>query len=151
MKSAEFILKLGDEPVATTPVNFFESIAAKIPLLGNMCEDKAAIIESKKEPSADRFLSTNYLLDNYSKMSHFISYLILAFSILYHYRKRKINYFIVFGLCFLGGGLLELVQEFFIVGRSASLEDQYLNCEGALLGMLLFWSISKTPFSKYLE
>jgi VanZ family protein len=77
-----------------------------------------------------------------------MSYLILALSISYHFKSRRNKYWLAFAGCFLGGGLLELIQKFFIVGRTASLDDQVLNCIGAVIGIILFWLLRKFNFFK---
>ena len=131
-----------------------KEIADKIPLLGSMCNEKAKeplkVVENERTTIVKKVTSTNYLLDHFSELSHFMTYLVLSLSILYHFRHRKINYLTVFGFCFLGGALLELIQHFFIPGRSAGLDDQILNSCGAIFGIIVFWSLRKTRLAKYL-
>jgi len=126
-----------------------KSIADQIPLLGSMCgTEEIEVVASKNNSVLKKYSSTNYLLDHFSNISHVLSYLILSFSILFYYKSRKNKNWIAFWACFLGGGLLEGVQYFFIVGRTASYEDQALNCVGAVLGIVLFWTFKKLPFLK---
>jgi len=119
------------------------AIANQIPLLGNMCEQKIEGPVKKGKASKNNFFSTNFLLDYFSGVSHFISYLILSLSLLYHLRLRKVKYWLTFVIVFIVGGILEFVQEFFIEGRHASYEDQISNSMGAVIAMLLFWILSK--------
>lgn len=126
-----------------------KSIADQIPLLGSMCDtEKVKVVAVKNSSIFKKYFSTNYLLDHFSNVSHVLSYMILAFSILFYFKSRKYKYWIAFWACFLGGGLLEGVQYFFIVGRTASYDDQLLNCIGAILGITLFWIFRKLPFLK---
>jgi VanZ family protein len=118
-------------------------IANQIPLLGNMCEEKAKVAFVKSTVTKEKIYSTSFLLDYFSGVSHILSYLVLSLSILYHLRLQKNKYSVTFIAIFIGGGLLEFVQEFFIIGRNASFEDQFSNCFGAILGMSFFWVLSK--------
>jgi len=112
-------------------------IAESIPLLGTMCgAQRIKPIHTNKSSLAKQLLSTNYLLDNFSNISHFISYFLLSLSLLRYYKFHNKKYWVSFGLCFLGGGVLEFVQLLFVKGRTASFEDQLLNCIGALLGIV---------------
>lgn len=121
------------------------SIADNIPLLGGMCDHQKIKTEKINTYSPiKKYFSTNYLLFNFSNASHIISYFIFVFSILFYIKTTKNKYWIAFGLCFIGGGLLELVQKFFIEGRTASFEDQLLNCLGAILGIMLFCFFQKS-------
>lgn len=126
-----------------------KSIADQIPLLGSMCgAEKVKVVANKNNSVLKKYSSTNYLLDHFSNISHVLSYLILSFSILFYFKSRKSKYWIAFWACFLGGGLLEGVQYFFIVGRNASYEDQILNCLGAIIGIVMFWTFKKLSFLK---
>ena len=51
---------------------------------------------------------------------------------------RSKKYWIAFIVSFIAGGLLEFVQKFFVVGRSASIDDQLRNTIGALLAVGLY-------------
>ncbi|PWA05677.1 VanZ family protein [Flavobacterium psychrotolerans] len=154
--SVECYFSLGN-PTFDTPYKdggiktIAKSIADQIPLLGSMCgKEKLKVVKNKNNIPLKRYFSTNYLLDNFSNLSHVLSYLILAFSILFYVKYRNNNYFLAFFFCFLGGGLLEFVQYFFIVGRTASYQDQVLNCVGAILGIMSFWFFKKLVFWKYI-
>jgi hypothetical protein len=119
-------------------------IANQIPLLGKMCDEKTKVNFAKSTKTKERFFSTNFLMDYFSGISHLISYFVLSISILYHLRIKKNKYWVTFMSVFMGGGILEFVQEFFIEGRHASVEDVNSNCLGAILAMVLFWIFSKT-------
>ncbi len=123
-------------------------IAGQIPLLGNMCDEKIKVNFVKSIATKEKIYSTNFLLDYFSGISHILSYLVLALSCLYHLRSQKNKYWVTFVAIFIGGGLLEFVQEFFIEGRHASFEDQNSNCLGALIAMLIYWLFSQTKISK---
>jgi hypothetical protein len=125
-----------------------KSIANTIPLLGDMCDEEKKAPVKNNPNTVENYFSINYLLDYFSGISHILSYLVLSISLLYHLRSRKNKYWVTFIAIFIGGGLLELVQEFFIEGRHASIEDQNSNCLGALIAILLFWGFSKTKLSK---
>lgn len=129
-----------------------KEIADKIPLLGNMCDKQdnqlVSIVANSRNTLVKKATSTNYLLDHFSEVSHFMTYFVLSLSILYHRRNRRINYWVVFGMCFLGGTLLEFIQHFFIPGRSASLDDQVLNSLGAFFGILFFLGFRNTRLGK---
>jgi len=131
-----------------------QEIADQIPMLGSMCDDQKQqtepVIPNERNTFINQATSTNYLLDHFSNVSHFMTYFIFSLSILFHRRKYKSNYWLVFGICFLGGALLEGVQHFFIPGRKAQLDDQLLNSVGALLGMLFFLVLKRTKiYQKY--
>jgi VanZ family protein len=119
-------------------------IANQIPYLGNMCGEETKVDFVKSTATKEKIYSTSFLLDYFSGVSHIISYFILSLSILYNLRLRKDKYWITFIAIFFGGGILEFVQELFIIGRSASIEDQVFNCLGAIVGMTLFWILLKT-------
>lgn len=119
------------------------AIANKIPLLGDMCDEAENVAVKKNTSTIANIFSTNFLLDYFSGVSHILSYLVLSLSILYHLRLQKKKYWIAFITVFIGGGILEFIQEFFILGRNASFEDQVSNCIGAIIGMLLFWILFK--------
>lgn len=112
--------------------------AQKIPFLGNMCDKTTHISLKKSIPSRVNYLSTNYLLENFSDLSHVLCYVLLSLSLLYHYRMHPKKNGIAFAVCFVAGGALEFVQKFFIVGRNASIEDQVRNTLGALIGLALY-------------
>ncbi len=118
-------------------------IAQSIPLLGNMCEDKKEVNFEKSYPTKETIYSTNFLMDYFSGVSHFLTYLVFSFSILFHFRLRKFKYWATFIIVFISGGVLEFVQEFFIEGRHASIEDQNSNCLGAIVAIVLFISLSR--------
>lgn len=124
-------------------------IADKIQFKGSMCtEQKPSTIEDKKLSFFDKYATTSFFLGHFSGISHVLFYLVLAFSTTYHFSNKKHNYILTFTLCFVGGGLLEVIQHFFVVGRSGSIEDQVLNSIGILLGMSLFWVVTKYNFLK---
>jgi VanZ like family len=120
------------------------SIADKIPLMGSMCNDqKPTKTENIKLSFAEKYLKFSFFLGYFSNISHVLFYLVLAFSSVYHFSEQKNKYGLVFMLCFIGGGLLEVIQYYFVVGRSASIEDQVLNSIGILLGMFFFWFVKR--------
>lgn len=154
--SVECYFSLGN-PTFDTPYKdgglktIAKSIADQIPLLGNMCgKEKLNSVRSENSIPLKRYFSTNYLLDNFSNLFHVLSYLILAFSVLFYANRESNYYLLAFSACFLGGGLLEFVQYFFIVGRTASYEDQLLNCVGAILGITSFWFFKKLIYGKFI-
>lgn len=150
--SQECFFKLGNPPFETNPqdggVKYLDSkIAASIPLLGNMCAQKETDIGFviAKEVKQNKYLSTNYLLDNFSDISHITFYTLWSLSLMFYFKTKKRNSLLTFAVCFTGGAVLEFVQLFFIEGRNASFADQGLNCLGAVIGILLFWIIQKIP------
>ena len=118
-----------------------QSFADRIPQLGTMCNTSAVTIMKKKIPGsfADKYLSRNFLLTNFSELAHFGSYMVLALSILLYYPHLRKKYLSTFLLCLIGGTILEIVQGLFIFGREASFEDLILNTVGSVVGILLFW------------
>lgn len=118
-------------------------IAAKIPVLGKMCGDKIDIKFSKSIQTKEKVYSPNFLLDYFSEVSHFISYMVLSLSMLYHFRSRRNKYVVAFVSIFIGGLVLEGIQELFIPGRSASFDDVYMNSLGTLAGIILEWSLTR--------
>ena len=124
-----------------------QEISDKIPFLGSMCtEQKPFVIKSEKRSFMDKYATTSFFLGHFSGISHILVYFVLAFFTLYHFSIKKHKYVLTFIVCFLGGGLLEIVQHFFVVGRSGNSEDQLLNTIGILLGMFLFWIVKKYNF-----
>lgn len=121
-----------------------KSIADEIPLLGSMCDNAQKIIEAKNQKSTlNHYFSINHVLFYFSDISHVCFYALLACCTIFHFRTRKHNYWLAFFACFLGGAFLEMIQYFFVVGRSASWEDQGLNSLGAIIGMFLFWILDR--------
>lgn len=147
--SADCYFSFGNPPFETSPEaggikTLNKEIADAIPLLGEMCGGQKIENAAMKTVSPyKKFLSTNYLLDEYSNISHVISYMLLSLSLLFYFRPRKNLFVVVFAICFTGGAILEFVQKYFIEGRTASFEDQFLNCVGATLGILIFIGIRK--------
>lgn len=119
-------------------------IANQITLRGAMCGQIKLDATTKKSYSfVEKFLNFDYFFMQFSALSHFLFYTLLSFAIAAFYRTNTKKYWISFLGCFLGGGLLEMVQFFFIEGRTASIEDQILNTIGAVIGLLLFSQIEK--------
>jgi hypothetical protein len=122
-----------------------KAIANKIPLLGSMCEsEKKTVGEEKQKSFFTQYFSINFLLLKFSEIAHVLFYMLFAFFTVFHFRALKHNYSIGFLVCFLGGAFLECIQFYFVVGRTASWEDQALNTIGVLVGMLLFKVLGKT-------
>ncbi len=122
------------------------AIANKIPLLGDMCNQSKNVPKKEKPKSLDRFFSFNYLIDNFSNVSHVLFYVLLAFSTIFEFYTKRNKYWFALLVCFIGGGLLEIIQQYFIVGRTASLEDQMLNMIGAIIGIILFYILDRLKF-----
>lgn len=147
--SQECFFRFGNPPFETNPddggVKYVaQPIADQIPLLGDMCSGGASVKPARitPAPAYQKYLSTNYLLDNFSEIAHFLCYTCWSLSLMYYFRAQKSAAFKTFSVCFLGGAALEMVQLFFIQGRNASWEDQMLNSLGALSGILLFRVLS---------
>ncbi|MFZ4435952.1 MAG: VanZ family protein [Flavobacterium psychrophilum] len=112
--------------------------ANAIPLLGNMCDSSTHINFEKNIPSQKFNFSTNVLLENFSNISHVACFFLFTLSLLYYFRFHPKQYWIAFAASFVAGGTLEFVQKFFVVGRSASIDDQLRNTLGALLALGLY-------------
>ncbi len=124
-----------------------QSIADQIPLLGSMCDENTEIKEKNNSTIfLKRYFSRNYLLNNFSSISHVLFYILLSMSIIFHFNMQKYKYGYAFLGCFLGGAILELIQKYYIFGRTASVEDQVLNSIGAILGILLFHALDRFKF-----
>ncbi|NHM05851.1 VanZ family protein [Flavobacterium sp. CYK-4] len=128
-----------------------DKIAQSIPMLGDMCDDGKKTPMKNTPPRINNFFSVYYLLDNFSEISHLMSYLILTLSILFHKRNAISKYWFAFIASLLGGALLELIQEYFIEGRHASTDDLIRNNVGTLIAILIFWLLSKTRFYSILD
>ncbi|MBS1535641.1 MAG: VanZ family protein [Bacteroidetes bacterium] len=153
--SQECFFKFGNPPFETNPedggVKYIEKrIVDAIPYLGDMCgkQKSAPVYNRIKVPAYKKYLSTNYLLDNFSDISHFTFYTLWALSLMFYLRENKNKSYLTFAICFLGGAMLEFVQLFFIEGRNASFEDEELNCLGAVVGIVLFWILQKMKVIK---
>lgn len=155
--SADCYFKLGNPSWATSYKEggiktIDDDIAQSIPMLGDMCDDgKKTPVKNNPPQTVNKFFSVYYLLDNFSGISHLMSYLILTFSILFHKRRTVSKYWFAFIASFLGGALLELIQECFIEGRHASTDDLLVNNIGSLVAVILFWVLSKTRFYQRLS
>lgn len=132
-----------------------DSIAAAIPLLGDMCDDNMLhsqairTVEGKKiDIGLQRYFSFNYLIDNFSGLAHLLAYFLLAFSICYKFIASKFKYAIAFFGCFIGGSILEIIQHLLIIGRSGSWSDIWINSVGALLGIATYWMFNRKGFIK---
>ncbi|MCZ8198731.1 MAG: VanZ family protein [Flavobacterium sp.] len=143
--SPECYFRFGNPPFSATYEQggiktISTKIANKIPLMGSMCGEKVVAKIEKRDISFDKkYLNTNYLLDNFSVFSHIFFYMLLAFSILLLYKNDTKNYLYAFVACFVGGGLLELVQHYFIEGRTATFEDLAMNTLGSIIAIVTFW------------
>lgn len=121
-----------------------KSIADRIPLLGNMCNKKQKAVEKKSAPTIwQKLTSRNYLLTNFSNISHVFFFFLLTFATLYHYRNRRHKYWFAFLSSFIGGALLEGIQYAFVYSRTASWSDQALNTLGAIMALFLFWIMDR--------
>ncbi len=125
-------------------------VVNRIPLLGDMCGNEMGSTNQRMEiqkknggRNFKNYLSFNYLLDNFSNLAHVFAYVLLALSICLKFSERKHKYWIAFGGCFIGGAVLEVIQYFFIIGRTASWSDQLGNSIGGLIGITIFWSLHK--------
>jgi VanZ family protein len=154
--SPECFFKFGNPPFQTDPkdggVKLIDAkIVDEIPFLGDMCDEKKSksVYSRAKSPSYQKYLSTNYLLDNFSELSHLFFYTLWSLSLMFYFKANQRNYLWTFAICFTGGAVLEFVQLYFIEGRNASYEDQALNCLGAVVGIILYW-IYKRMHRKYL-
>jgi VanZ like family len=124
-----------------------KSIADRIPLLGSMCDKTQKVVNDQTQKSLlNRYFSVNYLLFNFSNISHVLFYVLLACCTIFHFRTSKYNYWFGFLGCFLGGAFLEFIQFSFVFGRTASWGDQALNTLGAIVGILLFWILNRLKF-----
>ena len=113
-------------------------IANQIPFLGNMCDSTSPIQFKKNIPTQKINLSTNVLLENFSNISHVACFFLFTLSLLYYFRFHSRKYWIAFAASFMAGGTLEFVQKYFVVGRSASIDDQLRNTLGTLLALGLY-------------
>lgn len=122
-----------------------KSVAERIPLLGSMCEkDQMKVDVQKPKSPLNQYLTINYLLFNFSNISHILFYILFACCTIFHFRTSAYKYWFGFIACFFGGALLEFIQYFFVFGRSASWEDQALNTIGAIVGILLYLVFSRS-------
>jgi glycopeptide antibiotics resistance protein len=69
--------------------------------------------------------------------------MLLALSILYQFRNNTKKYYHAFAACFIGGGLLELIQHYFIEGRTATFDDLAMNTLGSIIAIVAFWTLTK--------
>ncbi len=121
-----------------------DEIANKIPLKGVMCDDNRMIDRKKEKLSfAQKYLNISFFLGYFSDIAHVFFYILLSFSIAFHFSSNKKKFYFAFFGGVIGGGVLEVIQHFFIEGRSASAEDMILNTLGTLFGLLAFWLIKK--------
>lgn len=156
--SPECFFKLGNPPFQTSPddggIKLIDTqIVENIPFLGDLCDEKKAqsVYSRAKSPAYQKYLSTNYLLDNFSDLSHIVFYTLWSLSLMFYFRENKNKIYLTFAICFLGGIMLEFVQLFFIEGRNASFEDEELNCLGAVMGILIYWILLKSKKSLKLK
>lgn len=142
--SADCYFQLGNPPFSATYKqggikSISTEIADQIVLKGSMCGELVVKkTESRKLSFIEKYTSVNYLLENFSTFSHFFFYMLLAFSIITYQTSNKSRYLITFIACFIGGGLLELVQFAFIEGRNASFEDIVMNSLGSCCAILIY-------------
>lgn len=87
----------------------------------------------------------NFLLANFSDVAHLLSYFLIAIStLLFLFRNPKNAYLLSFFFVLLFGGLLELVQHFFVPGRMADWHDMLLNLCGGGIGILCWhWLVKR--------
>jgi len=74
-------------------------------------------------------------ITNGDKILHFIAFSGLSFLCLMAFRKMS-NAF-VFLIFFLYGGIIEIIQGIYIVGRSADFFDLLADCLGVLIGIFI--------------
>jgi len=147
--SPECYFKLGNPPFSSTYEQggiktISTLIANKIPFKGTMCEEiKIPKIKKKEISFEEKYLNTNYLLDNFSTFSHLMFYMLLAFSILYQFRNNSKKYLLSLVGCFIGGGLLEIIQHHFIEGRTATYDDLAMNTLGSIIAIVAFWILNR--------
>lgn len=122
--------------------------ANAIPLLGNMCDSTTKINFKKSIPSQKFNFSTNVLLENFSNISHVACFFLFTLSLLYYFRFHSRKYWVAFAVSFMAGGALEFVQKYFVVGRSASIDDQVRNTFGALLALGLYAGVRALKSNK---
>lgn len=121
-----------------------DEIADKIPLKGVMCDDNVMINRKKEKLSfIQKYLNVSFFLGYFSGIAHVVFYILLSFSIVFHFSSNKKKFYFAFFGGVLGGSVLEVIQHFFIEGRSASVEDILLNTLGTILGLVSFWLIKR--------
>lgn len=147
--SEECYFKLGNPPWSATYAQggvktISDQIMASIPLKGLMCNKvvvaKTPIIALS---FSEKYLTFSYFLGNFYTFSHVFFYMLLAFSILMYLPYAKKSYWHTFILCFLGGGLLELIQHFFIEGRNAGYDDMFMNSLGSFIAIVVYFFLVK--------
>lgn len=147
--SPECYFELGNPPWSATyeqggVKTVSNNIEASIPFRGFMC-DKVVV---SKTPSvqlsfSEKYLIFSYFLVNFSTFSHVFFYMLLAFSLLMYLPYSKKSYWHTFILCFMGGGLLELIQHFFIEGRNAGYDDMLMNTLGSIIAIVFYYFLKK--------
>jgi VanZ family protein len=147
--SEECYFELGNPPWSATyeqggVKTVSDKIEALIPFKGFMCDkDVVAKAPSVDHSFTEKYLTFNYFLGNFSTFSHVFFYMLFAFSLLLYLPNFKISYWYTFGLCFMGGGLLELIQHFFIEGRNASFDDMLMNTLGSFIAIVFYYFLEK--------
>ena len=91
------------------------------------------------------------------KVVHVIAFIPLAMSLLWGFRKASIDLTVfsqgtvqAFLIATLYGGLIEVIQEQFVLNRHGDLPDFWADALGALIGVLLYLVLLRTPLRRLL-
>ncbi len=91
-----------------------------------------------------------FLIPHFDKIIHAAIYLLLGLLLTYGFAKQRDKkffnrnkYTLAIVFCVLYGILTELIQHFYISGRSGELADVIANISGSLAGVLLYYLMKK--------
>jgi hypothetical protein len=139
--NSECYFSKGNPPYGTSPnkggIKVVESsLTDLIPLGGTVCSGNAGevpVVHIEDSFSIQDFI---YQVSDYG---HFPAYLLFTLLLFMSLTKVKNTMVWAFVLSFLGGGLIELAQGYFNLGRQASLSDLGLNLGGTCLALFILY------------
>ncbi len=137
--NTECYISKGNPPYGTSPNNggikvVERSLTDQIPLGGYVCSGKVDVVLATPIEDA---LSIQDFIYRVSDYGHFPAYYLLTLLLFMSLTKVKNPMRWAFILSFLGGGIIELAQGYFNIGRQASLGDLGLNIGGTCLALLI--------------
>ncbi|MBQ5778925.1 MAG: VanZ family protein [Paludibacteraceae bacterium] len=91
-----------------------------------------------------------FFFSHFDKFVHFVCYLVLSFVFMYNFgRVTSKTIFISLFFSIIYGGIIELIQQYFLLLRTGDLYDFLSDIIGAIIGVIIFLLIEKVFIKKH--
>jgi VanZ family protein len=91
-----------------------------------------------------------FFFPHFDKFVHFVCYLALSFVFMYNFGRVTLKtIFISLFFSIIYGGIIELIQQYFLLLRTGDLYDFLSDIIGAIIGVIIFLLIEKVFIKKH--